>query len=52
MNMKEAALSDISLEDLAIAISDLTDVEGIPLRATPADVLQDWILNKFPEESR
>ena len=45
-------LSSESLENLAIAIMKLTDEQGLLVSINPYNLLQDWVLRKYPENIR
>jgi hypothetical protein len=45
-------LSPESLENLAIAISKLTDEQGLLVSINPYNLLQDWVLRMYPENIR
>jgi hypothetical protein len=45
-------LSSESLEILAIAMSKLTDEQGLLVSINPYNLLQDWVLRMYPENIR
>jgi hypothetical protein len=45
-------LSPESLEVLAIAMSKLTDEQGLLVSINPYNLLQDWVLRMYPENIR
>jgi hypothetical protein len=45
-------LSSESLEVLAIAMSKLTDEQGLLVSINPYNLLQDWVLRMYPENIR
>jgi hypothetical protein len=45
-------LSPESLEALAIAMSRLTDEQGLLVSINPYNLLQDWVLRMYPENIR
>ena len=45
-------LSPEALDLLSSAISKLTDVQGLPVSINPYNLLQDWVLNMYPETTK
>ena len=46
---KADGISDESLENLLIAVLQLTDRNGLLLAIQPQDIFQDWFLNLLPK---
>jgi hypothetical protein len=42
-------ISRESLSNLANVLSDLRDEDGLPIGINPANILQEWIIEMYPE---
>lgn len=42
-------ISHESLSHLANVLSDLRDEDGLPISVNPANILQDWVIEMYPE---
>jgi hypothetical protein len=42
-------ISRESLSNLANALSDLRDEDGLPVGINPTNILQEWIIEMYPE---
>ena len=42
-------ISQESLSHLTIVLADLRDEDGLPISINPANILQDWVIEMYPE---
>jgi hypothetical protein len=52
MKSNKKNISQESLEKLIITLMNCTDEDGLLLNINPANALQDWLLEMYPEPLR